>query len=318
MSLDDGFTAALNAFEAVRTKLSSYNAEVAVANSLIAERKRSVQVTSVSEAEAVQEKLKAQKNRFLQEARDTCDAYVKANAEKTTEEVKRANVRDLLNTHTETVITQYGSRINWYLDRINASFKITTPTYTYRGSGTPSTTYQILINDRAVDLGDAETPANLPSFRNTLSAGDRSTLALAFFFAQLEQDPTRGQKVVVFDDPFASMDSFRRSHTVNQIFRCGEACAQVIVLSHDPGFLYLLWERVAPANRKTLTLARITEESTNIHEWDIEKAVQKRYLADIEMLSRFYSDGEGEQRDVIQKVEAHLRGVLSKSFSHAI
>jgi hypothetical protein len=81
-----------------------------------------------------------------------------------------------LDAHTQRVITQYGQSINGYLERINAGFRITSPTHTYRG-GPPSTSYQILINQNAVDLGDAATPADKPSFKNTLSAGDRSTLA---------------------------------------------------------------------------------------------------------------------------------------------
>jgi hypothetical protein len=34
-------------------------------------------------------------------------------------------------------------------------------------------------------LGDGTTPLGQPCFRTTLSAGDKSTLALAFFLAQL-------------------------------------------------------------------------------------------------------------------------------------
>jgi hypothetical protein len=39
-------------------------------------------------------------------------------------------------------------------------------------SGTPSTSYQIVINQHAVDLGDSATPADKPSFKNTLRARD--------------------------------------------------------------------------------------------------------------------------------------------------
>src|SRR5205085_5335829 len=140
--------------------------------------------------------------------------------------------------HTQQVITQYGQKINWYLERINAGFRITTPVHNYRG-GPPSTSYQIVINQNAVDLGDPQTPLDRPSFKNTLSSGDRSTLALAFFLAELEQDPLRVRKTVVFDDPFTSLDAFRRNQTVHQIHRCAEGCLQVVVLSHDPGFLKL-------------------------------------------------------------------------------
>jgi wobble nucleotide-excising tRNase len=228
-------------------------------------------------------------------------------------DIEKARVRDQLDTHTQQVITQYGRSINRYLERINAVFRITAPTHNYRGR-TPSTSYQILIDQNAVDLGDPDTPLDRPSFRNTLSAGDRSTLALAFFLAQLEHDPTRANKVVVFDDPFSSMDSFRRSHTIHQIYRCGEIAAQVVLLSHEPSFLKMLWDRVAPADRKTLQLARVGEENTTIVEWDIEKAVQARYKADIDTLMRYYSLGEGEPRDVIQKLRPVLEGFCRNLF----
>ncbi len=194
-----------------------------------------------------------------------------------------------------------------YLDRINASFQITTPTHTYRG-GSPSTSYQILINQRAVDLGDATTPLDRPSFRNTLSAGDRSTLALAFFFAELELDANRARKIVVFDDPFTSLDAFRRGQTVHQVYKCAENCLQVIVLSHDPGFLKLLWDRIPAADRKTLQLARVGEENTTIAEWNIERAVQARYRADIESLQRYFASAEGDPRNIVQKLRPVLEG----------
>ena len=123
---------------------------------------------------------------------------------------------------------------------------------------------------------------------------------------------------VVFDDPFGSMDGFRRNHTVNQTYRCGQNCTQVVVLSHDPGFLHLLWERVAPTDRKTLSLTRIGEDNTTIAEWNIERAVQARYFADISTLQNFYGDAEGNPRDVVQKIrpvlEAYCRNLYPTQF----
>ena len=43
-------------------------------------------------------------------------------------------------------------------------------------------------------------------------------------------------------------------------------------------------------------------------EWDIEKALQARYHADIDALQRFFSFGEGERRDIIQKLRPVLEG----------
>ena len=56
-----------------------------------------------------------------------------------------------------------------------------------------------------------------PSFRNTLSAGDKSTLALALFLAKLNADPALNETIVVLDDPFTSLDSFRRQFTAIEI-----------------------------------------------------------------------------------------------------
>jgi wobble nucleotide-excising tRNase len=314
---DDQFTHALDSFETLRTSLEAYNARVATANAVIDARKQQSRIANVRDVENELAKLKGVKARHTPEATALCDTDTRFDAEKAVLEDQKATARQQLDGHTQQVITQYGQRINWYLERINASFRISTPTHTYRG-GTPSTSYQIVINNNSVDLGDPQTPLSRPSFRNTLSGGDRTTLALAFFFAQLELDANRAQTTVVFDDPFGSMDAFRKNHTVNQIYRCGQNCLQVLVLSHDPSFLHLLWDRVAPADRKSLTLARIGEENTTIAEWDIERAVQARYRGDIDMLQRFFADGEGVPRDVVQKIrpvlEAYCRNLYPTQF----
>lgn len=314
---DDCFTQALERFEALRTSFGAYNAGVAAANAAIDARKRQAQAADVRDVEGRLARLKAQKSRHTAEVQALCDADARLQAEKTALETQKATARRQLDAHTEQVITQYGQRINWYLERINASFRISQPTHTYRG-GPPSTSYQIIINGNVVDLGDPQTPPSRPSFKNTLSSGDRTTLALAFFFAQLELDANCANATVVFDDPFGSMDGFRRNHTVNQIYRCGQNCLQVVVLSHDPNFLHLLWERIVPADRKPLSLVRIGEENTTIAEWDIEKAVQARFRADLNTLQCFFADGVGDLRDVVQKVrpvlEAYCRNLYPTQF----
>ena len=304
---DESFTRASTTFEALRTSLATYNAAVAGANATIEARRRDTQAANVREVETRLARLTAQRARHSDEVQAQCASETRLQEEKRAVEEGKAEARQQLDTHTARVIATYGQSINRYLERINAGFRITTPAHTYRG-GTPSTSYQIVINNSAVDLGDAATPLAIPSFKNTLSAGDRMTLALAFFLAQLEQDRNRDSKVVVFDDPFSSQDSFRRNHTVHQIQKCAQTCAQVVVLSHEPSFLKLLWDRTQPADRKTLQLARIGEENTAIVEWDIERAVQARYRADIDALQRFLSLGAAEPRDVIRKLRPVLEG----------
>jgi wobble nucleotide-excising tRNase len=304
---DEAFTQALANLDALRASVATHNNAVAAANALIAAKKREARAADVAAIQRALAVLKAQKARHTPDVHALCEADATRQREKNALEEEKTRTREQLDAHTAAVIARYGDSINRYLERINAGFRITTPTHTYRG-GPPSTSYQIVINQRPVDLGDATTPLDRPSFRNTLSAGDRSTLALAFFFAELEQDAQRVRKTVVFDDPFTSLDAFRRNQTVHQIYRCSDACLQVVVLSHDPGFLKLLWDRIPPADRKTLQFARIGEENTTVAEWDIERAVQARFRADIDTLQRYFSSTEGEPRDIIQKIRPVLEG----------
>jgi wobble nucleotide-excising tRNase len=262
---DERYTQALAGFETLRAAIGDYNSAVAAANAIIEARKRQAEAANVHEVENELARLKAFRARHTEIVKVLCDTDTRLQIEKTALEIAKSQAREQLDAHTSQVITAYGQRINHYLERVNAGFRITQPTHNYRG-GTPNTSYQIVINQQPVDLGDADTPHDRPSFRNTLSAGDKSTLALAFFLAQLEQDQNRGRKVVVFDDPFSSLDGFRRNHTVYQIYKCGNTCAQVIVFSHEPGFLKLLWDGLPPADRKTLQLARVSEENTTIAE----------------------------------------------------
>jgi hypothetical protein len=113
----------------------------------------------------------------------------------------------------------------------------------YRGSD-PAASYAILINSVPVPPRAAGDNVAQPSFRNTLSTGDNSVLALAFFLASLATDPKLSETVVILDDPFASLDEFRRTFTATEIKRLATSTEQVTVLSHDKPLLRLLWERI--------------------------------------------------------------------------
>ena len=81
----------------------------------------------------------------------------------------------------------------------------------------------------AIDLRDEHGAQVIRAARREVNALSVSrTLALAFFLAQLEHDPDREGKIVVFDDPFNSQDGFRKDCTIQKIKRCGAACTQVI------------------------------------------------------------------------------------------
>lgn len=130
---------------------------------------------------------------------------------------------------------------------------------------------------------------------------------MAFFLAQLAHDPGKANKIVVFDDPFNSQDSFRKDCTIHKIKKCGQECAQIIVLSHDQYFLKRIWDRLyTPADRKCLEMARIGQQNTTVCEWDIEKATQDHYRADRKALADYCVANDGQLRDVVQKIRPVL------------
>ena len=84
------------------------------------------------------------------------------------------------------------------------------------------------------------------SFRNTLSAGDRNALALAFFFASLDQRADLAQAIVIIDDPMTSLDEHRSIATVQEIRLLQARVARIVVLSHFKPYLSELVESLRP------------------------------------------------------------------------
>jgi wobble nucleotide-excising tRNase len=304
---DEGFTSAAAAVARLAAEATAYNQAVTSANAVIAARKTATGAADIKTVEATLAALQLTKKRHEPETRAACTAYQSAVAEKSAIETDKSDAKTKLDEHTRTVLGRYEQSINRLLGDFHAGFRITKTEHGYPG-GVASSSYQILINDTPVELGDERTPVDQPSFRNTLSSGDRSTLALAFFLAHLEHDPARARKIVVFDDPFNSQDAFRKDHTVRKIRDTGEMCAQVIVLSHDQGFLKRIWDRLQDktAERKCLELKRIGVYNTSIVEWDVEAATQSEYKVNRQALTDYYHDNVGEPREVVQKIRPVL------------
>ncbi len=228
-------------------------------------------------------------------------------------ETQKKAVRRQLDQHTKTVVRPYQKRINELLEVFNAEFSIDETKHSYVG-GSATSTYRLVINRTLIDIGSENTPIDKPSFKNTLSAGDRSTLALAFFIAHLERDSSLAQKVVIFDDPFNSQDAFRRRQTILEIVKLGRQCAQVIVLSHDPTFLKQIWDKCLPAERIALALVDQGQKGTKIMPHDLERACQGRTATDTDDLQAFMTFGTGEHIDIIRKMRTVLETYMRSTY----
>ena len=217
---------------------------------------------------------------------------------------EKARLRDELTAHGKTITEDLGKTINAYLNRLNAGFGIDYKEPDYRGKE-PAASYQILINEVPVSPRTTGDTTGAPSFRNTLSAGDKSVLALALFLAQCNADPDIGETIVVLDDPFTSLDNFRRQFTAIEIRRICDRAKQTIVLSHDKNFLRLLWDKIDQNVIKSFALQTGAPGVTTITPYDIPGSTQPRHVTERMKIEEFI---EGESHE-LSYIRSRLRTV---------
>jgi wobble nucleotide-excising tRNase len=315
VAVDADFNAASEAVEALQGVSVAYNTEVEGCNARINEQKAAVQrQNDLSSLQNELALLQDKKRRFESEVVQACRDYQASVTSKVQLERSKGNARQQLDQHCESILRTYEQSINDYLDQFNAEFRITNTRHLYTG-GTPSSQYQIEINNTAVNLGDARTEPGAPCFKTTLSAGDRGALALAFFLAALKQETDIARKIIVFDDPFTSLDRFRRTCTQQLIQRFFDDAQQIIVLSHDPHFLKLMSDECpsAPTNVKTLQMSK-AGDTTVIGEWDVQAEVQSSYMKDFSTLLGFYGERKGDPRAIARTIRPFLEGMLRSHF----
>lgn len=309
---DDAVKEAEANVAALHNAAASYNAFVTALNSRIAEQKRLAGSGNVHAASNELTLMKARQKRHESPTAENCKRYLEQLASKKALEAEKETAKKELDEFGTTVCVEYEQRINELLERFHAGFRICDTTRRYVG-GTASSSYQIAINNIPVDLGDSKTPVSKPSFRNTLSGGDRSTLAFAFFVAQIERDPRLCDKVIVFDDPFTSQDRSRRTHTQQIINRLATKARQVVVLSHDASFLRDVWDADYTEDVKTLQFVRLCG-STMISEWNIEDETMGDFHRMHGLLSLYFSEGRGDKRHVAQTVRPFMEHWLKNKF----
>lgn len=300
----DDVEAAITAWDESRKEIVRLNGVIEAHLAKVKALKESVDATEFPRLEKKLKTLQATRRRHEDE---TVKAIKKLEAHETTKKriaKEKAEAKKELNEHGRLITETLGKTINSYLGRLNAGFKIDYREPNYQGKE-PAASYQILINDVPVSpRSRSENPAEA-SFRNTLSAGDKSTLALALFLAKLNADPALSETIVVLDDPFTSLDNFRRQFTAIEIRKlCGRA-AQTVVLSHDKNFLRLLWEKIDQSTIKCLAIQTGAPGMTTIAPYDIESETRPRHITERMKIEEFV---EGEPHEATY-IRSRLRTV---------
>ncbi|MES2960815.1 MAG: AAA family ATPase [Pseudomonadota bacterium] len=269
ISLSAEILEVLSVYENHRQKIADLSQTLQDYYSRIASIKEQAEGANVAAINADLSNLKLIQVRYSSEVAPHCKSYQDEKEAKKITEKRRDKARQDLDSYRLTIFKTYEAAINSYLHQFIAGFRLHSMASQNTRGGT-SCTYNVLINETSVPVSSESGP----SFKNTLSAGDRNTLALAFFFASLDKDPSLTQKIVVIDDPMTSLDEHRSLATINEIIKLAGRVKQVIVLSHTKPFLCKLWDdakkKIKNIPRSSLHIIR-SGNSSVIELWDIER-----------------------------------------------
>jgi wobble nucleotide-excising tRNase len=307
-ALDQDARNAIAAYDALRPEVSNLNHALVAANDrirVVQEQAAGANPQTIARDLA---RLRATRSRHAPEIAALCTAYLEESEAKARTEEERVEARAALDTYRANAFPASQTAINVYLRRFNAGFRLDSVTSTSTRGG-PACTYNVVINETPVSIAGGTPEEGEPSFRNTLSAGDRNTLALAFFFASLDQNPNLATAVVVIDDPISSLDDHRSLTTVQEVRRLAERAGQVIVLSHDKRFLCRIWNGADSTMRSALEIVRDGDGST-VRPWDVAQDSITEHDRRHARLREFVDSGTGDPRETARAIRPHLEAVL--------
>ena len=268
----------------------------------------------LSELEKSHAQLCAAKIRFDPKVEVLCSSFLDEMEAKRNTEQLRERAKKSLNHYRSQIFPTYEKSINEFLARFNASFRIgRVRSADVRGGS--SATYCVVINNQEVELN----AQSGPSFRNTLSSGDRNALALAFFFTSLMQDSDQTNKIVVVDDPMTSLDDHRAWATRSELYSLATRVQQLIVLSHSKRFLCPFWENHDENVLSAYSISRI-QNSSELTQWDVrEDSItehDKRYELVLKYLQSANSTDEREVAQALRLIlEAFVRVAYPNHFA---
>ena len=301
-------------FKAHRQQIKEISDRLTAHNVSIQAVKYQVESADIDQLRGSLARLEATKARHSDEIEPLCVAYLQEVEEKASTEEMRAEARKELDEYRTNVFPKLQLGVNYYLELFNAGFRIGDFNSTNIGAGTGSScTYDVVINEVPVAVRGGNVKQGQPSFRNTLSAGDRNTLALCLFFSSLDRIPDLENKIVVMDDPISSLDDHRSLATVQEVLRLSERAEQVIVLSHSKRFLSDLWGGAYGIECGHFEIAQ-TGDSSTIQTWDVSHDAITAHDQRHDFLQQYVADQSGDKVKVAAAIRPHLEGYLRVAY----
>lgn len=234
---------------------------------------------------------------FKTEWKDWATAYSPAKKEAEELLAKRETKQKELEDYTKTIFGTYQKRLNVLLSTLGADFKVTDLTGKTDARANESySDFGFLILEKKVPLTSRQDDA--ASFKNTLSEGDKSTLAFAFFVAALEEIPELDKQIVILDDPLSSLDETRREATARILLDLFPKLNQLCVLTHKKDFLWMLIDKIT--DNTVLQVRTDKKNGSSLAAFDVEDERKTECGHMLEALQRYVNEDFGPTPDIMQ------------------
>ena len=287
----------VSAFESLKAFVVAYNNAVAAftekAKSFVSNLPRS-DVDSIRLALAKEREIE---KRFKVEWKKWASEYSVFKQE-VEDLLKQKNAKQKeLEDYTKSIFDNYQKRINQLLSTLGTNFEITDLIgKTDERANESYSDFGFLILNKKVPLTSRQD--DTPSFKNTLSEGDKSTLAFAFFVAGLEKLSDLDKQIVILDDPLSSLDETRREATARVLFDLSPKLNQLCVFTHKKDFLRMLYDKII--DNAVLQVRSDKKNGSCLEPFDVEEDRKGDYAHMVEDMERYVIEDFGPTPDTMQ------------------
>jgi wobble nucleotide-excising tRNase len=310
------FDALAAELSSVRTAIEAYNATV---SAFTEKSKHYVANPPKSDVAAIQLALgkeKEIKKRFEPEWKKWATDYQTATKDFNDLTNQKNAKQNELQTYGKSIFDTYQKRINELLSTLGTDFAITGLTGKTDDRANESySDFGFLILQQTVPLATRQDDA--PCFKNTLSEGDKSTLAFAFFMAALEKTLELDKQIIVFDDPLSSLDETRREATARLLLALSPTVNQLNVFTHKKDFIYMLCDKM-PDN-KVLQVRSDKKTGSQLVVLGVEEDRKGEHARLVEGMERYLVEDFGPNTDTIQgNIRIFFEVVLKTKYHRAL
>ena len=308
------FNEAYSTWTKIGIRVSEYNRNLEDNNIVIRQHKKGMAASNIDEAETKLIILENTRMRCTDEVDVICHKYLQLRDEQARDRRRLKTVQGKIKQEVKDTFSAYGGRVNRLLRRLNADFTLANLMQRPDGSKRQAEYHIGLLNEK-IPVGGDKTTDGGQSYKNTLSEGDRRTLALSFFLAQLTKQENWDNRIFVFDDPVTSMDDNRSASTADLILATCEKASQVLILSHRKRFLRNFWIKYKrhPNRYGELRLFEVCPQEGNVDfsdirpNWNIARATETDFEADVRYLVDFIRNSpQTDMRNVALKLRLVL------------